>query len=117
MVKQGYIPQRGHLCWLSIDPQSGHEQKGRRPALVLSNRRFNQRLGMAIVCPITNTDRNFPFHLAIPAETGLNGFVMVEQVKSVDYVHRNADYLGKVDPEFLSAVGAVLNACMENEIA
>jgi mRNA interferase MazF len=60
-----YIPQKGDLIILTFDPQSGHEQKGRRPALVVSNSLFNQHTGLAIVCPITNTKRDFPFHVAI----------------------------------------------------
>ena len=62
MVKN-YIPQKGDLVILSFDPSSGHEQKGRRPALIISNEIFNKALGLAIACPITNTDRNFPFHV------------------------------------------------------
>lgn len=117
MVTPKYVPKRGDLCWVSFDPQSGQEQKGRRPALVLSNQLFNRRVGMAIVCPITNTDRRFPFHLRVPAESGVTGFVMVEQVKSIDYLQRNADYLGKVDEEFLNEVKDILDVCTEGESA
>jgi mRNA interferase MazF len=75
-----YIPEKGDFITLSFDPQSGHEQKGRRPALVVSNFVFNQATGLAIVCPITNTDRKIPFHLAVSSSTSLTGFVMVEQI-------------------------------------
>jgi len=84
-----YIPKKGDFVALTFDPQSGHEQKGRRPALVVSNDLFNQRTGLTIVCPITNTDRNIPFHVKIPEGSSLTGFVMVDQVKSIDYVARN----------------------------
>jgi mRNA interferase MazF len=91
-----YIPDKGDLLTLSFDPQSGHEQKGRRPALVISNFLFNRATGLAIVCPITNTDRKIPFHLPVPATSSLTGFVMVEQVKSVDYQARKAKFVEKL---------------------
>ena len=72
-----YIPQKGDLITLSFDPQSGHEQKGRRPALVVSNDLFNRHTGLALVCPITNTNRKVPFHVAVPNDTSITGFVMV----------------------------------------
>src|SRR5215510_1842139 len=83
--KAAYIPAKGDLIVVTFDPQSGHEQKGRRPALVISNDPFNQRTGLAIVCPITNTKRNIPFHVALPPESTVTGFVMVEQVKAIDF--------------------------------
>ena len=73
-----YIPAKGDLITLNFDPQSGHEQRGRRPGLVLSSWVFNQSTGLAMVCPITNTDRRIPFHLPVPATSTLSGFVMVE---------------------------------------
>ncbi|CAN5295327.1 hypothetical protein BH20ACI1_BH20ACI1_05010 [soil metagenome] len=79
-----YIPEKGDFITISFDPQSGHEQKGRRPALVISNYLFNKTTGLAIACPVTNTDRKIPFHLAVPSTSSLSGFIMVEQVKSVD---------------------------------
>src|SRR6185369_17693100 len=78
-----YVPAKGDLIALTFDPQAGHEQKGRRPALVISNDLFNQRTGLAIVCPITNTQRNLPFHVPLPTESSVTGFVMVEQVKAI----------------------------------
>src|SRR4030065_1421235 len=80
-----YVPQKGDFIAVSFDPQSGHEQKGRRPALVVSNDLFNRHTGLAIVCPITTTHRNFPFHVALAREKNVTGFVMVEQVKSVAF--------------------------------
>src|SRR5215470_7632388 len=88
-----YVPQKGDFVSLSFDPQSGHEQKGRRPALVISNDLFNKHTGLAIVCPVTNTHRGIPFHLPVEPSSKLTGFVMVEQVKSVDYVARRARFI------------------------
>jgi hypothetical protein len=73
-----YIPHKGDFVALSFNPQSGHEQKGRRPALVISNDLFNQKTGLALVCPITNTNRKYPFHLRIPDNCVLTGFIMMK---------------------------------------
>ncbi|MDD5160000.1 MAG: type II toxin-antitoxin system PemK/MazF family toxin [Sulfuricurvum sp.] len=98
-----YIPQKGDLVILTFDPQAGHEQQGRRPALIISNDLFNERVGLAIACPITNTDRNFPFHVAVNSEH-LSGFIMSEQVKSIDYNARKVKFVTKVDDEVLNHV-------------
>jgi len=90
-----YVPDKGDFITLSFDPQSGHEQKGRRPALVISNSLFNKATGLAVVCPVTNTNRNIPFHLPVPGASSLTGFVMAEQVKSVDYNARKARFVEK----------------------
>jgi len=107
-----YVPKKGDLITLSFDPQTGHEQKGRRPALVVSNDLFNRHTGLAIVCPITNTDRRFPFHLAVPASSRVTGFVMVEQVKSVDYKIRRAKFIHRAPSEFLEDVLDLIDACI-----
>ena len=106
-----YIPQKGDFITLSFDPQSGHEQKGRRPAVVISNYLFNRHTGLAIVCPITNTDRKIPFHLAVPQPLPVTGFVMVDQVKSVDYVARKARFIEKAPDELVEDVLEVLDIC------
>jgi mRNA interferase MazF len=108
-----YIPEKGDFITLSFDPQSGHEQKGRRPALVVSNSLFNQATGLAIVCPITNTDRKIPFHLAVPASSSLTGFIMVEQVKSIDFNTRKAKFVGKTSSELIDDVLAVIDVCVK----
>ena len=102
MVKK-YIPQKGDLVILTFDPQAGHEQKGRRSALVISNEAFNKALGLAIACPITNTDRDFPFHVKLEAQN-LQGFIMTEQIKSIDYNARKIQFIEKVDEEILNQV-------------
>jgi len=108
-----YIPEKGDFIALSFDPQSGHEQKGRRPAIVVSNFLFNKATGLAIVCPITNTARKIPFHLPIPKKSSLTGFVMVEQVKSVDFNTRKATFVEKASSEFIEDVLAVIDVCVK----
>jgi len=107
-----YVPCKGDLIVLSFNPQSGHEQKGRRPALVVSNKLFNQKTGVAMVCPITRTDRKYPFHAKIPEASALNGFVMVDQIKSVDYDSRKAKFIEKASIKLLNEVLAILDACI-----
>ncbi len=107
-----YIPKQGDIIAITFDPQSGHEQKGRRPAFVVSKELFNQSTGMAIVCPITNTDRGFPFHVPIPVDSNLTGFIMVEQVKSVDFRARRAKPIEQGNDGLLSDVLSLLDACI-----
>ena len=107
-----YTPKKGDFITLSFDPQAGHEQKGRRPALVVSNDLFNEHTGLAIVCPITNTDRGFPFHLAVPRGSSLTGFVMVEQVKSIDYTTRGAKLVERAPGDFIADVLDLIDTCI-----
>ena len=107
-----YTPRKGDFIALTFDPQSGHEQKGRRPALVISNDLFNQRTGLALACPLTNTDRKIPFHVKVPESCALTGFVMVDQVKSVDFAARSAKFIEKAPPRLLADVLAILDACV-----
>lgn len=107
-----YVPKQGDMITITFDPQSGHEQKGRRPALVVSKELFNRSTGLAIVCPVTNTDRGFPFHVPIPRGSNLTGFVMVEQVKSVDFRARRAERIERGGEPLLSEVLSILDACI-----
>jgi mRNA interferase MazF len=107
-----YVPRKGDFITLLFDPQAGHEQKGRRPALVVSNDLFNRHTGLAIVCPITHTDRKFPFHLPVPPGSSLTGFVMVEQVKSVDYGMRSAKFARRAPAVLVDDVLDLLDACI-----
>jgi len=107
-----YIPRQGDIIAITFDPQSGHEQKGRRPAFVISKDLFNRSTGLAIVCPLTNKDRGFPFHVPIPKNSKLTGFIMVEQVKSVDFRSRGAKRIVSADDELLATVLSLLDACI-----
>ena len=107
-----YIPKQGDIIAITFDPQSGHEQKGQSPAFVVSKDLFNQSTGLAIVCPITNTERGFPFHVPIPEDSNLTGFIMVEQVKSVDFRARRAKRIEHGNDELLSDVLSLLDACI-----
>jgi mRNA interferase MazF len=107
-----YVPQKGDFITVTFGPQSGREQRGRRPALVLSNTLFNRRTGLAIVCPLTNTERSFPFHVAVMNHPNVTGFVMVEQVKSIDFRARKAKRIGRSSDSVLEEVLSILDACI-----
>lgn len=107
-----YVPRKGELIALTFDPQSGHEQRGRRPALVVSNDLFNKHTGLCIACPITNTRRDYPFHVSVHSGVGVTGYVMVEQVKSIDFRSRNAKRLGIAPAAMLEEVLSLLDACI-----
>ncbi|MBW1967694.1 MAG: type II toxin-antitoxin system PemK/MazF family toxin [Deltaproteobacteria bacterium] len=107
-----YVPRQGDIIAVTFDPQSGHEQKGRRPALVVSKDLFNRSTGLAIVCPLTSIGRGFPFHVPVPKSSSLTGFIMVEQVKSVDFRTRRAKRIERASDELLANVLSILDACI-----
>ena len=109
---KSYTPQKGDFITATFDPQSGHEQKGRRPALVISTNPFNELTGLVIVCPLTSSERKFPLHVAVVDNQDVHGFVMVEQVKSIDYKARKVKRIGKASDAVLEEVLAVLDACI-----
>jgi mRNA interferase MazF len=109
---KSYVPEKGDFIAVTFDPQSGHEQRGRRPALVVSNTLFNEQTGLAMVCPLTSTDRGYPFHVPVIKNPDVSGFVMVEQVKSIDFRARKAKRIGKASEDMLAEVLSILDACI-----
>ena len=107
-----YVPAKGDFVIVTLDPQAGREQKGRRPALVVSNSLFNSHTGLAMVCPLTNTRRNVPFHVAVPAGSSLTGYIMVEQIKSIDYGRRQVKFVEKAPQLVVDDALAILDACL-----
>jgi mRNA interferase MazF len=106
-------PRKGDWIILNFDPQAGHEQKGRRPALVVSNDLFNRYTGFVMVCPVTRTDRKLPFHVPVPSNvSGIVGFVMVDQVKSIDYRSRKAASVGRAPSGVMDEVLGILDTCL-----
>lgn len=107
-----YIPERGDLVWLSFNPQAGHEQAGRRPAVVLSPKPYNQKVGLAIFCPITNQIKGYPFEVILPKEVGVTGVILSDQVKSLDWQVRQAEFIDSlpepVTNEVLKKLGTLL---------
>ena len=97
-----FVPDRGDAIWLAFTPQAGHEQAGRRPALVLSPAAYNGKVGLALLCPITNQVKGYPFEVALPAGLTVSGVVLADQVKSLDWRARNADLIARL-PESVTA--------------
>lgn len=95
-----YNPDRGHIVWISFNPQAGHEQAGRRPALVLTPAMYNARVGLAILCPIASQVKGYPFEVKIPENLPVTGVILCDQVKSLDWRERKAEYAGQL-PELL----------------
>ena len=103
-----FVPDRGDLIWLDFDPQAGHEQAGRRPALILSAKTYNQKTGLALACPVTNQIKGYPFEVTVSAGSGITGVILVDQLKSVDWKARQASKAGRVPPQDLDQVLARL---------
>ncbi|BCJ87769.1 endoribonuclease MazF [Effusibacillus dendaii] len=97
-----YIPERGDIIWLQFNPQAGHEQAGRRPALVVSPIGYNQKVGLAIVCPITNQIKGYPFEVILPTDLPVTGGILVDQIKNLNWRVRQAQFVCKVPPETIT---------------
>lgn len=104
-----YVPERGDVVWIDFTPQSGHEQAGKRPALVLSPRQYNAVTGLMICCPITSRVKGYPFEVEVKGTRNVTGVVLSDQVKSLDWVARQAKYQSKADPGVLQKVRAKLS--------
>ncbi len=99
-----YVPERGDVVWISLRPQAGHEQSGRRPALVLSPAAYNGKVGLALLCRITSQVKGYPFEVVIPAGAGVAGAVLADQVKSADWRAREAEFICTLSQATLSEV-------------
>jgi mRNA interferase MazF len=104
MVRSAYVPEPGHLIKVDFDPRTGHEQGGWRPAIVLSPLTYNRATGLAIVAPITNQQKGYPFEVALPAGLKVSGVVLSDALKNVDWRARNARFVETVPLSVLAAV-------------
>ena len=113
MVKRKvYVPDRGDAIWITLNPQAGHEQSGRRPAVVLSPGDYNGKVGLAILCPITNQIKGYPFEVVLPSDLAVSGAILSDQVKSLDWRVRKAELIctlpGATVAETLQKLGTLL---------
>ncbi|PYM29387.1 MAG: endoribonuclease MazF [Candidatus Rokuibacteriota bacterium] len=109
MVVASYVPSRGDLVWLQFSPQAGHEQAGHRPALVISPSSYNRRVGLALCCPITSHVKGYPFEVLLPAGLGVEGAVLSDQLKSLDWRVRKARRIASAPADVLEeTVGKIL---------
>lgn len=112
MTVPRYAPRKGDLVTLAFRPEAGHEQHGRRPALVVSNDLFNRATGFSFVCPITRTERSHPFHVPIPPGARVTGVVLADQLRSVDHAARDVRRLGRAPDGLLDDVLAIVDAVL-----
>ena len=109
---RSYIPQCGDAVRISLNPQAGHEQAGRRPAVVLSPRSYNGKTGLAILCPITSHIKGYPFEVVLPEGLPVSGAVLSDQVKSLDWQVRNAELICTLPDEIVSEIMQKLGALL-----
>ncbi len=99
-----YVPQRGDVIWITLNPQAGHEQAGRRPALVLSPAAYNGKVGLAILCPLTNQIKGYPFEVLVPPGISVTGAILADQVKNLDWRARKAELICSLPPRTVAEV-------------
>jgi mRNA interferase MazF len=107
-VKVAFVPDAGDFVWLTLDPQAGRDQAGRRPALVLSPKTYNAKSGLALACPITNQAKGYPFEVSVPAGQGATGVILADHLKSIDWKARHAEPLGRCTDQVMCEVLAKL---------
>jgi mRNA interferase MazF len=108
-----FCPKRGDIVWLAFDPQAGHEQAGRRPAVCLSPEAYNRKIGLALFCPLTSQIKQYPFEVQIPAGVAIEGVVLSDQVKSLDWRARRATFCCELPEPVVQEVLQKLNALLD----
>lgn len=108
-----YVPDRGDAVWINLNPQAGHEQAGRRPAVVLSPSSYNGKVGLAIFCPITHQIKGYPFEVMIPPGLKVTGAVLSDQVKSLDWEKRDAEFIDRIPASVISEIFKKLSTLLD----
>ena len=108
-----YVPQRGDVVWITLNPQAGHEQEGRRPALVISPHAYNDKVGLAILCPIMSRVKGYPFEVEIPDVLPISGVILSDQVKIMDWRARNAEQICSLSPAVIVEVLGKLRTLLQ----
>ena len=109
------VPERGDIVWLQFNPQAGSEQAGHRPALVISPKSYNRRVGLALVCPITSRIKGYPFEVELPQGMEVEGAILCDQIKSLDWRVRSATRMGSVPQSVIQEVTARILALIDPE--
>ena len=99
-----YVPENGDVVWIDFDPQIGHEQAGRRPAVIVSLGSYNGPTGLALLCPVTNKSKGFPYEVPLPAGAPVTGVVLADHFKSFDWQARRASFIGTVNQDVLDQI-------------
>ena len=103
MVDSNYIPERGDLVWLDFDPHLGYEHKGRHPAICVSHKIYNQKVGLALFCPITSSIKGYPFEIVLN-KYSIQGCILSDQIKNLDWKQRNCSFIEKVETEEINCL-------------
>ncbi len=114
-MASAYAPERGDVIWLQFNPQAGSEQAGHRPALVISPRAYNRKVGLALLCPITSQVKGYPFEVLLPAGVPVQGAILADQLKSLDWRARHAQKVCSVPDQVMQEVTARILALVEPE--
>lgn len=109
VTNKKYIPRYGDLVWLNFEPQAGREQSGRRPAVVISATAYNEVVGLAIFCPVTSKIKGYPFEVLLTENNKISGVILADQVKSLDWHERNAEFIEKLDLSTMNKVSSLIN--------
>ena len=112
MVKKNYVPERGDLIWVNFSPTHGHEQSGKRPALVISPIGYNTKTNLAIVVPITSQEKGYPFEVGF-LSSKIKGVVLSDQVRNIDWKDRKVEFISKINPEALQEVREKLSKLID----
>lgn len=112
-TKAAYVPDRGDIVYLDFDPQKGREQKGKRPAIVLSPKSYNGKVGLAIMCPITSQEKGYPFEVRLGDRLPVTGVILSDQVKSLDWKERNASFSTKAPQRIMDEVRGKILTLLE----
>jgi mRNA interferase MazF len=112
VVTRSHVPDAGDLVWLTFDPQAGHEQPGRRPALILSPRVYNSKARLALACPITSQTKGYPFEVPLPSGSKITGVILADHVKNLDWQARRIVFESKAPADVLTEVRERLRALL-----
>jgi mRNA interferase MazF len=110
-----YVPDQGDLVWLPLNPLAGHEEAGRRPALVVSPKLYNQKVGLALFCPITSHVKGYPFEVVLPPEGKASGAILSDQIKSLDWRARQARRISRAPKEVVKEVLAKISTLITDQ--
>lgn len=114
MIEERYVPDAGHVVWLTLEPTKGHEQRGRRPAVVLTPRLYNARTSLAVCCPMTTKRKHYPFEVDVAGDPAvIGGVILVDQIKHLNWVTRQATFMGRVDESTMRSVRGLLKTLLQ----
>ncbi|MCY3973575.1 MAG: endoribonuclease MazF [Candidatus Dadabacteria bacterium] len=116
MAPGDYVPKCGDAVWINLNPQAGHEQAGRRPAVVLSPLEYNDKVGLALFCPVTNQRKDYPFEVPIPPNRHVGGVILADQIKSLDWRTRNVEFICTLPENVVAEVMAKIETLLSSSV-